>query len=79
MGGFDAGKIRIQSHTCTYRGEDLDDLVDIMKSAFSAAVTDGWCEEERQKWNSAILESLSEVEKATASIEMVAFIALAEK
>jgi ubiquinone/menaquinone biosynthesis C-methylase UbiE len=77
-GGFEAGNIQIQIRTVSYRGDDLDDLVDRMSTAFSV-VTDAWSEEEREKWPGALREHLSEVERANASVEMVAYVAVASK
>jgi ubiquinone/menaquinone biosynthesis C-methylase UbiE len=78
-GGFKGGNIQIQTRTVSYRGRDLDDLVDIMEAAFSSAITGGWSEEDRAKLPAALRESLSDVEKANASIEMVAYVAVARK
>ncbi|GFF56451.1 hypothetical protein IFM46972_10518 [Aspergillus udagawae] len=77
-GGFEAGNIQTQTRTVGYRGDDLDDLVDRMKTAFAVA-TEGWSEEGREKWPAALRDSLSEVERASASVEMVAYVAVARK
>ncbi|RHZ49629.1 hypothetical protein CDV55_101717 [Aspergillus turcosus] len=77
-GGFEAGNVQIQTRTVGYRGNDLDDLVDRMKTAFAVA-TEGWSEEEREKWPGALRDSLSEAERANASVEMVAYVAVARK
>ncbi|KAG2025457.1 hypothetical protein GB937_002709 [Aspergillus fischeri] len=78
-GGFEGGNIQIQTRTVAYRWKGLDDLVDIMVAAFSSAITRGWSEEDRAKLPAALRENLSDVEKANASIEMVAYLAVARK
>ena len=78
-GGFDAAKMAIQKMQVFFRGENLDDLVDILKLAFSKFSTEDWDDEEKEKWCLALRESLTEEQKASARIEMEAFVAIAEK
>lgn len=78
-GGFEGLKIKIQKKTAFYRGEDLDDLIELLKTSFSEHVTKGWSEEEREKWNQKLREKLTDKEKEEARVEMEAFVAVAEK
>lgn len=78
-GGFESGKIQVQERTVGYRGKDVDDLMDIMKASFQGYVTSGWTEGEKEQWVQELRKSLSEEERAMARLEMVAWVAVAQK
>ncbi|BCS26748.1 class I SAM-dependent methyltransferase [Aspergillus puulaauensis] len=78
-GGFESGKIRVQERTVGYRGKDVDDLIDIMKASFRDYVTNGWSESEKEQWVEELRNSLREEETAMARVEMVAWVAVAQK
>ncbi|KAL2812939.1 S-adenosyl-L-methionine-dependent methyltransferase [Aspergillus granulosus] len=77
--GFETEKIQILTKSVGYRGKDLGDLLDIVKTGFLAIVTNGWSEEEKEQWVKELPNALTEQEKESASIEMVAWIAVAQK
>lgn len=78
-GGFDSEKIQIQERTVGYRGRDVDDLLAIMRAWLLGYVTNGWTEDEKEKWANELRDSLSEEERTMARIEMVAWVAVAQK
>ena len=78
-GGFDPNKIQIRTCRCSYRAEDLNGLLDILKGSFSKTTTEGWAEDERELFNNSLEGALSEEEKRTASIEMIGLVAVAQK
>ncbi|KAL4880322.1 S-adenosyl-L-methionine-dependent methyltransferase [Aspergillus karnatakaensis] len=78
-GGFERGKIEVFEKVVGYRGEDLDDLMDILKTAFLRLVTEGWSEGEKERWVEEVRGGLTEEEKETARLEMVAWVAVARK
>lgn len=78
-GGFEGSKVNVQKKTASFRGEDLDDLVEIMKMGFAEHVTKGWSEEETEKWKQLLRENLTDKQKEEARVEMEAFVAIAEK
>jgi ubiquinone/menaquinone biosynthesis C-methylase UbiE len=77
--GFEAEKIRILNQPVGYRGKDLDDLLDILRTAFLGQVTNDWSEEEKEQWIQELSNALTEQEKESASLEMIAWIAVAQK
>jgi SAM-dependent methyltransferase len=77
--GFETGKIRVLTKSVGYGGKDLDDLLDILRTAFLGQVTNGWSEEEKEKWIQELSNALTEREKESASLDMVAWIAVAQK
>ncbi|KAL4778688.1 S-adenosyl-L-methionine-dependent methyltransferase [Aspergillus varians] len=78
-GGFRRDKIQVQTKAVRYRGEDLQDLLDIMKTSFLGYVTKGWSDTEKEQWVRELANSLSDKEKAAASVEMVSWVAVAQK
>ena len=78
-GGFDPNKIQIRTCTCSYKAEDLTGLLDILKSSFGKMASEGWTEGERELFNNSLEGALSEEEKKTASIEMIALVAVVQK
>ncbi|KAL4866959.1 hypothetical protein BDV12DRAFT_172123 [Aspergillus spectabilis] len=78
-GGFEPDRIEVHERTVGYRGKNLEALLDIMKMSFLGQVTDGWNEEEKLIWVKELRESLTEDEKMNASVEMVAWVAVATK
>ncbi|OJJ01855.1 hypothetical protein ASPVEDRAFT_41428 [Aspergillus versicolor CBS 583.65] len=78
-GGFHSENIQIQERTVGYKGKDLDDLIDIMKASFEGHVTNGWTDDDKEKWVRELRNSLSEDERETARIEMLAWVAVAQK
>jgi ribosomal protein L12E/L44/L45/RPP1/RPP2 len=77
--GFEAERIRILTQPVRYRGKDLDDLLDILRTAFLGQVTNGWSEEEKEQWIKELFNALTEQEKQRASLEMIAWVAVAQK
>ncbi|KAL3482815.1 S-adenosyl-L-methionine-dependent methyltransferase [Aspergillus germanicus] len=77
--GFEAERIRILTQPVGYRGKDLDDLLDILRTAFLGQVTSDWSEEEKEQWIQELSNALTEQEKESASLEMIAWIAVAQK
>ncbi|KAJ0426684.1 S-adenosyl-L-methionine-dependent methyltransferase [Aspergillus carlsbadensis] len=77
--GFEAEKIRIITKPVGYRGKDLEDLLDILKTSFLGMVTSGWSEEEKDQWIKELSNALTEQEQESASLEMIAWIAVAQK
>ncbi|KAL3462383.1 S-adenosyl-L-methionine-dependent methyltransferase [Aspergillus heterothallicus] len=77
--GFKTGKIQILPKPVRYRGKDLGDLLDIMKAGFLGPVTNGWSEEEKEQWVKVLTSALTEEEKVSASLEMIAWVAVAQK
>lgn len=78
-GGFHSANIQVQEQTVGYRGKDLDDLIDIMKASFGGYVTNGWTDDDKEKWSRELRNCLSEDEREMARIEMVAWVAVAQK
>ncbi|KAL6237716.1 hypothetical protein BDW75DRAFT_248722 [Aspergillus navahoensis] len=66
--GFETERIQVQTRSVRYRGENLEDLLDIMKMGFLGQITKDWNQDEREQWCKELRESLTEEEKATASI-----------
>jgi ubiquinone/menaquinone biosynthesis C-methylase UbiE len=77
--GFQREKIRILTKSVGYRGKDLEDLLDILRTGFLGQVTNGWSEEEKEHWLKELTNALTEEEKESASLEMIAWIAVAQK
>ncbi|KAL3441532.1 S-adenosyl-L-methionine-dependent methyltransferase [Aspergillus insuetus] len=77
--GFGAEKIQVLTTSVGYRGNDLDDLLDILRTAFLGQVTNGWSEEEKKQWINELSNALTEQEKESASLEMIAWVAVAQK
>ncbi|KAL4916749.1 S-adenosyl-L-methionine-dependent methyltransferase [Aspergillus aurantiobrunneus] len=78
-GGFEKDKIQIRTKTGGYRGRNLDDLLEILETGLLGQVSSGRSEEEKEKWVKELRSSLSDEEKATASVDMVAWVAVAQK
>lgn len=78
-GGFQAGDIQIQAKSVRYGGENLEDFLDIMTSAFGGYVTKDWSESEKTQWAKELRESLTKEERDKAGVEMVAWVAVARK
>ncbi|KAL4793755.1 S-adenosyl-L-methionine-dependent methyltransferase [Aspergillus venezuelensis] len=78
-GEFRNDQILVQEKMVRLRGADVDDLVDILKAGFLAQVTNGWCESEKDRWVNELRNGLSSHEQETASLEMVAWVARAQK
>ncbi|KAL4963691.1 uncharacterized protein BDV14DRAFT_201659 [Aspergillus stella-maris] len=78
-GGFRKDQILVQTKVVRFRGADGEDLVDILKTGFLEQVTNGWSGLDKERWFIELRDDLSFDEKATASLEMVAWVAIAQK
>ncbi|KAL4995745.1 S-adenosyl-L-methionine-dependent methyltransferase [Aspergillus recurvatus] len=78
-GGFDREKIQIFTASVGYRGKDVGDLIDIMKMGFLGQVASGWSEEEKDQWVRELPKALTEREKESATIDMIAWVAVVQK
>lgn len=79
-GGFNNSKIKITEKKAFMAAKDVDDLIDNMvSSSFWTTAQKGWTEEECKQWGEVAREELTEEQRKAAKIEMVAWIAVAEK
>jgi hypothetical protein len=78
-GGFKPDRIEVHGRNVRYRGKNLEDLLDILRTGFLGQVTNGWSEEEKVRWAKELREGLTEEEKSTASLEMFAWVAVVTK
>ncbi|KAL4940272.1 hypothetical protein BDV06DRAFT_196956, partial [Aspergillus oleicola] len=78
-GGFQKDQILVETKVVGFRGTDVKDLVDILKTGFLEQITSGWSDQEKDQWVKGLRDGLSFEERATASLQMVAWIAIAQK
>lgn len=78
--GFEESKIKIVEKKAPIVAKDIEDLIDnTISGSFWTAAQKGWTEEERRKWGGVAREELTDEQRQTTSIEMVAWVAVAEE
>jgi ubiquinone/menaquinone biosynthesis C-methylase UbiE len=79
-GGFEEENIETFAHDGNWQVDTVEDIVEFMSSPFwTERMCQGWTDEEKGRWRSEIMNQLSEDEKRTASVSMVAWINVAKK
>jgi len=75
--GFDADKIRIEA--IEDHSWPTNAVMKLMLSEFTSTAKKGWSDEDKDRWETAVRDCMTESEKATGTTKMVAWIALATK
>lgn len=79
-GGFRAENVRLHEASPDWRFGSLSDMLEALSAPmWTGMFCKGWSEEERGRWTAEIEKLLTEEEKETATLEMVAHICVAQK
>ncbi|KAI0200941.1 S-adenosyl-L-methionine-dependent methyltransferase [Astrocystis sublimbata] len=79
-GGFEPGSVQLSEADPNWRLESLDDLLEGMNSPmWTAQYCKGWTQEESARWTDAVYKQLTEEERATSTLGMVAHVCVAQK
>jgi ubiquinone/menaquinone biosynthesis C-methylase UbiE len=78
-GGFGESKVTVTEENTRWQNGTVQELVDALSGPFWSALWQDWTEEEKGRWKGEVLAQLSEEEKSTASVDMIAWICVAVK
>jgi SAM-dependent methyltransferase len=79
-GGFGQSNVRLSETAPDWRFDSLDALLGALSSPmWTSRFCKGWSEEEKARWTEEIAKQLTDEEKARCSLEMVAFVCVAQK
>jgi len=79
LGGFDESKVHVREEATSWRGNSTEELVDALSGPHWQRIWEDWTEEEKERWRSEMERQLSEEERKSASLEMIAWICVADK
>lgn len=78
-GGFESQMIQITHNEDYACGKDVEDLVELMSGPFARVAMQGWSEEYCARWKDVVRDVLTDEERTTAKVPMVAWVAIATK
>jgi SAM-dependent methyltransferase len=78
-GGFDGTKIQVHEFPVVSQNKDGDELIETLTSPFWKRIWEHWSDDEKKRWEEELRNALSDDEKRTGSVEMIAWVLVAEK
>jgi SAM-dependent methyltransferase len=78
-GGFAADKMKIFQASTIWGNETAGGLVDALSGPFWHGIMKDWSDEEKGKWKETLLKVMTDEEKSTGSLEMIAWVCVAKK
>ncbi|KAJ8125089.1 hypothetical protein O1611_g8551 [Lasiodiplodia mahajangana] len=79
-GGFKPESMRSCESEPNWNSASLDELLEALSSPmWTAQFCKGWSEQEMGRWTEGVAKQLTEEEKASCTVEMIAHICVAQK